>query len=64
LMKFVWRCTLVFPIRSATKNLKIRKYEKPTLWTAAILKIEKNVISHMSNYDKILHGDVELASRP
>jgi len=30
----------------------------------AILKIEKKVISRMSNFDKIFHGGVDLASRP
>jgi len=31
---------------------------------AAILKIEKNVISRSSDFDKILYGGVDLASRP
>jgi len=36
-----------------------QKFENPRLWTAAILKIEKNMISRISNF-----GGVDLASRP
>ena len=45
-------------------NFKIVKCDiYPKLWITAILNI-KNVISCMSNFDKILHDGVDLASRP
>ena len=44
-------------------RLKNSKSENQGLRMAAILKTEKNVISHMSDL-KILHGIVGLASRP
>ena len=31
LMTFIWRCGLVVPTRSATKNLKIKKFQNPRL---------------------------------
>jgi len=54
LMKFVWRCTLIV---RRPKNWNF--FFNLRLWTAAILKIEKNDISY-SNFDKILHGGVDL----
>ena len=48
---------------SRSDQIGDQKFENPRLLTAAILK-SKNVISHMSNFEKILHGGVDLASRP
>ena len=34
------------------------------VYITSCAKKRKNVISHMSNFDKILHGGVDLAYRP
>jgi len=48
-------------IATAMRSIKIRK---SNIVDSDHLKNRENVISRTSNFDKILHGGVDLASRP
>ena len=56
-------CYLFQPNR-LPKIWKFEKFETPRLRTVAIFRNRKGGISRLSNFDKILHKGVGLASRP